>query len=395
MTYGLTDAGFVRKTLSNQLVEFKAELRDRIAPNLRLDEKTYLGNLIVIVAEAVDEACETLEALVGALDVDNAVGPLLTGLCKLTGVVQAQATYGTVLVDVEFAQTKTIAAGDLAIAVDGSPENIWQNTAVIVGTAGGTVEGAPFRSLNTGSQATAAAGALTVIVSGGTGLASVTNPADATPGADAETQDELRLRRARSLARAGRATVAAVQAAILTGIDGEGGVEGVVDCKAIENDSSVEVDGQPAQSLRVLIWDGVGEDADDDTIAQTIYDSKAGGVTTWGSESGTAQTPWSTDRTVYFDRMTGVEITVEVEVTGDTSESVVQQAILDYSNSIDQGESIVWSKVFAAASGAAGVDDVISLTLQRDADPPVSTNIAMAIDEKALFDLARINVTIS
>ena len=391
--YGLTDAGFRRKTFAIQLAEFKTRLRDRITQTLRLDEKTYLGNLIAIMAEALDEAHETLEALVGALDPAKATGPLLFAGGKWTGVVQQGAAYGEALLDIEFSQTRTIAALGLSVAQDGAPDNIWQNIAEIVGTAGETVYGASFRSIEAGSQAQAGANTLTVIVSGGTGVTSATNPADATSGRDIETEDEFRTRRERSLARSGKATALAIQTEILTGADGEEGVAGVVDCRVIENDTAVDLPELPKNRIRVLVWDGVGEDAADADIAAAIYRSKGAGTMTYGLSSGVVLDPWGVSKTMYFDRMVGVEITIDVTVTGETSVETVQEALLSYP--LTQGDPIVFSKLFGLAVYADGVESILSMTIQRDSDPPVSANITMAVDEKALFDAARITVTLS
>ena len=391
--YGLTATGFNRKTFATIVDEIKARQRADIATTLRLDEKTFLGNLLLGFAEEADSLWELLEALFGGLDPDNATDALLVALCKLTGVVREGETAGTAAISVTFSQTRTIAAGGLTISQDGDPTNLWTNDAEIVGTAGGTKTGVPFTSVSTGSSTSAGAGTLTVIVSGGTGVSSVTNPSDATPGSDVETLDELRIRRERSLAKAGKATTAAIQSEILTGDDGAGGVAGVQDCRVIENDTdTVDAYGVPARNLWVLIWDGTGLDASDAEIAAAIHASKAGGVPTYGSESAVVTDSFGSDHTISFDRMTGVEITLAVTVTGDTTEDTVKDALLSYS--LEQGEDIIWSKLFALAAGADGVEDVTALTIDRGAGP-VSTNVSMEIDEKALFDASRITVTIS
>lgn len=394
MTYGLTDTGFVRKTYANVVSDLSAKARQRIASTLRLDEKTFLGNCVAIFAEEADAVWEGLEALAGALDPDNATGPLLTALCKLTGVVREPEQKGTALLDVEFSATRTITAGGLSVSQLGDATNLWINAEEIVGTAGGTVEDVIFQSVAAGSQAYAGAGTLTVIASGGTGVASVTNPADATSGTDTETEDELRIRRERSLAVAGKATTAAIQAEILTGADGESGVPGVQDCRVIENDTDGTVDGVPAHSLHVLIWDDDPPEASNTAIAQAIYDAKAGGVLTYGVVSVSIPDSWGVLKSIRFSRMTGVEITLAVTVTGTTSESVVKAALLTYGASLVQGDDIIWSKLFALAADAEGVEDVTALTIDRGAGP-VSTNVSMAVDEKALFDATRITVTIA
>jgi uncharacterized phage protein gp47/JayE len=392
--YGLTSTGFRRKTYAEIVASMKAFLRGRIAPNLVLDETTPEGNITEITADELDSAWEAIEAAIGALDPDNAVDALLVALCKLTGIQRKAATKGTVSVDVTFDQATTISAGSLILAVDGEATNLWSNDDDIDVAAAGT-ESFDFTSTTAGADAVALAGTLTVIATPTTGVTSVTNPTDATPGTDIEDLDALRLRREASLGATGKGTVAAIRAALIGDDTGNNpGVDGVVDVRVIENDTNATVDGIPARTIHVVVWDGSGSDADDDEIAQAIYDAKGAGTSTYGSESGTATDPQGDSKTVFFDRAVELEAYILITVTGDTTETLVKTALLA-SHSEVLSEDLLRAALFAAGFQTDGVTNVTALTLGLAPAPAGTSDIAADDDEVVTLDSTRIGVTIS
>ena len=393
-TYGLTSTGFTRKTYENILSDIKSFMRERISPNLVLDETTVEGNLAEITADELDTAWEALEAAMGALDPDNAVDALLIGLCKLTGIIRQAATPGTVSVNLTFdAATGPISAGSLLLSVSGEATNLWSNDDEITVTAAGT-EAFDFTSVAASSDAVANAGTLTVISTPISGLVSASNPLDATPGTDIEDLDVLRLRREASLGATGKGTVLAIQAALVGDDTGSNpGVDGIVDVRVIENDTDGTVDGVPTRNIWVVIWDGAGLDADDDEIAQAIYDSKAAATPTYGAESGTAEDPYGDSKPVNFDRATELEAYILITVTGSTTEAAVKAALLASHEEI-LGEDLLYAGLVAAGMGTAGVTNVTALTLGLAPAPAGTADIPADIDEVITLDTSRIGVTI-
>lgn len=392
--YGLTATGFRAKTYPEMLADVEALERERISPKLDLSEADPLGNINRICLDELTPVWELGQAAVGALDPDNAVGLLLEGVCKLTGVRRYGLRYGTVTASLTFAQATTIAAGALLLFVAGETSNLWRNDAEITIAAAGTVTAA-FTSVVPGADAIALAGTLTGIATPITGLVSAVNVLDADPGRDVETLDELRARREASLAASGKGTTAAIRAALLGSDDAHPGVDGVVDCRVFENDTAaVDGDGIPARTIRVVVWDGTGEDAVDTEIAQVIYDAKSAGRPTYGGESASATDPWGSAKTIYFDRATGVECYVLVAVEGTATEAAIQTAILAaHAELID--EDVRYAALLSAAYAVPGVTDVTSLTLGIAPAPTGIANISIANDEVGVLDSSRIGVTIT
>lgn len=383
-TYGLTSTGFVRKTQPVISDSLKAQLRSLISAKLVLDETTFEGNLVAITSEELDIAWEALEAAIGALDPDQAAEALLVGLCKLTGVIREPAAAGTVQVTCTFDAATTIPAGGLTVHVDGETTNTWTNDAEISVLAAGDSAGNWFTSTQASSDAVALAGTLTGISTPISGLTAVTNPADATAGTDQETLDALRTRREASLGTAGKGTVAAIKAAVEE-------VDGVIDNRVIENDTAATVDGVPPRSIRVVVWDGAGGAADDDELAQAIYDSKATGTPTYGAESGTALDPWDASKTISFDRATQREVYVEVSYTGTASAATVKAAIVAAHEEVI-AEDVLYAALVSAVFGLAGVTNVTSLTLGFTAGPTGTSDLVIAGDEVGVLDTSRVTV---
>ncbi|MFA4972188.1 MAG: baseplate J/gp47 family protein [bacterium] len=340
------------------------------------------------MAEHCDELWEGLETAVGALDPDNAVEHLLVGLSKLTGVYRRPAAVGWTTCDLTFDAATTIAAGALVLAVTGEPSNTWANAEEIVAAGAGTVEDVRFESTVAAATAVAPAGSLD-IASPLAGLVSVNQPNDATPGTDAESLTALRLRREDSLAATGSATAAAIAAAVSA-------LDGVIDARAYENTSDVPADGILPHRTRVVVWDGDPGQADDDLIAQTVFEAAAAGVQLQnGSDylgtasSGTATDEWGGTHTIVFDRPYVQTPTLAVTMTGTLPAADVKAALVAAHEQL-LGVSIFKSRLIAALMSQAGVTDVVGMDLS---DTDAYGNHLVPAGRVAVLETANITVT--
>lgn len=101
-----------------------------------------------------------------------------------------------------------------------------------------------------------------------------------------------------------------------------------------------------------------------DAIAQSLWDSKAAGIQTFGELQGTAVDTEGEDHTMFFSEIEDIPIDVEVTITFDSdydplvSEPAIQTAIVDYANStLLPGVDVLSFKLLCAASdvGSAGI----------------------------------------
>jgi uncharacterized phage protein gp47/JayE len=390
-TYGATSTGFARKTYAAILDSIKARTRALVGAQLTLDDRDPFGAIIHATAEELDLAWQGLEVAYNAFDPLNAEDFNLFALGSLTGVEQLAAQKGecpncTVNLDAG----KTFAPGTLVAHAEGNPANRWVNRDAIISTTAGDYADITFVSEGAGSLYAAPSGSLTVIAQRVSGWNSITNLEDARSGKDAESADDFRIRREESLAIQGSASTSGIRADVAA-------VEGVIQVRCYENNTDFTVGGLPPHSCRVVVWDGSPAQASNDEIAQAIFDSKAAGITAYGSLSGNATDANGATVSVTFDRAAVVQLYCEVTVTapGGASVSAVKSAI-QAKVPTTVGATLVFISAKAAALSVAGVTDVPTFKLDT-IDPPANTsaNLVPTATQIYLLDNSNIDVTVA
>lgn len=354
----ITATGYARRTLDVVLTSIQTFLREKISPKLDLSEDAVLGNVSNIAADHIDELEQLVEEAYHAYDPDNASDDRMAALALATGVPRRGATKGLVTVTINLDASQTYAPGDLAAHVVDEPTNRWLNRDEVVSTTAGNYS-AVFESENAGAAAVAEAGTLTVIATPVSGWNSITNPAAATPGQDIEEIAALRIRREQAVASGGSRTRGAIRAKLIA-------IDGVLSAEVFENTSSaVDANGIGPHNIRPVVWDGSPAAADDDEIAQAIYDHSAEGIRSQGTESGTARDPrTSAPATINFDRATPENITVAVEIeseTGVASDDVKAAILAEMPGRVGKGVS--YNRLSGAVFDVAGVDDWVTFTI--------------------------------
>lgn len=384
-TFGVTPTGFVLKTFADIQQSLFAYWRSKISKLLQLTEKTGLGNVGNGAADQLAEAWEAVQTAYYANDPDNADDASFIALCALTGTIQEGASGGTVTANCTLAGPATYPVGALVANVAGQAANRWSNRDVIVTPNAITVP-VVFTSEIIGAGAVALAGTLTAIAQPYAGWTAVTNVADADPGRDVESIENLAIRREQELQGSGSGPLAAVRAKVSA-------VAGVQSVKARQNVTGTPgINGLPIKSYQIIVWDGVSPAATNDTIAQAILNSGPAGIQSVGQASGNAVDSDGTVVSFNFDRARQVPVYVSVTVTGAVAIADVQAAIVAAGAKMQTG--VVYAKLSAAAADVAGVNDVTSLTVGLAASPTGTVNIAVDFAATALFDASRISVTV-
>jgi uncharacterized phage protein gp47/JayE len=387
--YGALPTGYRRKTFDEMLTDVKAKIRGRVGANLALDWLDPVGAMAYSILEELDLAWQADEVSYNGIDPDNAEDFQLEALAALTGVERLGAQTGLVQCTLGLEANKTFQPGQLIAYVVGQPTNRWKNRDVVTSTTAGSYAGQWFISEGAGSLYRAPASSLTVIAQTKSGWVSITNPLDAIAGEDIETIDMLRVRRNGSVGRAGSASTTGIRADVEA-------VSGVIEARVFENTLAVPADGLPAKSVRVVVWDGSLEEADDDEIAQAIFVAKSAGIETFGSESGTATDKNGDTVTVYFDRAVVRLVYGELTVTAPSGADLaaIKEAVKATATRTI-GTGLVLLKARAAALEVAGVTDVPTFKLDL-VDPPVNTttNLIADNDEVLIIDTANLDVAI-
>jgi uncharacterized phage protein gp47/JayE len=246
-------------------------------------------------------------------------------------------------------------------------------------------------SVNTG-RIQAPVGQLIDLKTSLAGVTSATNYVEAELGRNRETDTELRLRRARSLAIAGTATLDAIVARV-------GQLEGITAVTGFENRTNTTIDSLPPHSFEIVAQ---GSALDED-IAQAIWDNKPAGIETYGLVTEIVTDSSGTSQYVKFTRP--VEVPIYVHVDYDTySEEIfpsngvdtIKELILAYGSSLSIGENVIAQRFFGSIyAGVPGIQNLsITLNTTVAATPYANTIIAISPKQIPVFDLARISVVL-
>lgn len=389
--YGETETGWRGKTYAEIRESLRSKLRGVVHEDLTLDELDWLGNLVDGDSDELALAWEALGTVRNAFDPHNAEGQLMVALAALTGTNQRAATKGVAegcLVTLE--PNKSFAIGALVAHVQGDPTNRWSNAVAVESDSEGGAYPVDYVA-ETAGRKLAPAGTLTVQAQTKSGWVSITNPTDAVPGREVETIDELRLRRRRELAQQGSASLSGLIADLSD-------VDGIIEYRVIANDTDATRDGVPPRTIHVLIWDGSDEAADNDEVAQAIFDSKDATDPTMGDSVGIAVDPVGNEHDVRFDRAEQIELYAELTlkptktVNQAVAEALAKQAVVDAMPSAIGGEVIILALKSAPLS-VTGVVDVTRIRIGETNPPTGETNQQPASDAIYVLDSSRITIT--
>lgn len=231
------------------------------------------------------------------------------------------------------------------------------------------------------------------------GVDSVTNPTptgtgkpEYDEGRDEETDAELKSRYISSFAEAGDATADAVNARVFNA-DPDINSADIEEIHDTTNDR---------YGVRVTV---LAPGVADDTIAQAIFDSRAAGLESFGSSSGTAVDDDGVTHDEQFDRATAVDIEIDVTLTTDSSfptngESEITDRLVRYIGGTDtEGaqfpglgitEDVIYDQVFRRIINQQGVVQV-DLSIGKAGGTLDSDNIAIGSQEAA--ETAPSNIT--
>lgn len=389
MPFGVTTAGFTRKTFEDIQAAVFTFLRNGISAVLDLSERDPIGNVVTVVDDEISALWEHAEAAYNSYDVDNADDDRFRALCLLTGVVPGGSTKGTVVAQVDLDASQSFPAGTMIANVDGEPSNLWTNTETVTSTSAGVYD-ADFIATVAGVVGVAPAGSLSVITTTLAGWNSIINGNDALAGVDIESLEDLRARRDASIAVTGTGTVPAIKADVAA-------LNGVISVNVAENTGDdIDENSLPPHSFSVTVWDGPLLDADDDAIAQTIFDSKPAGISAVGGSTGTATDSDGVDHTIQYSR--AAQVLIEAVATIDTDRAIDEADVklaMVASHNDETSVDVNYNKLACSVLTVVGVTDFTNVTVNVVGDPVGSVNIPISINEVGLLDTSRITIVIN
>jgi len=319
----ITSTGTVLPDTATVRSEVAQEFKDVFGPDLDTDPSTIQGRLIDLETNARISVIRNNCNLANQINPDLAEKNFLDSVCALSGVTRDGAEASIVDCDLSGVDGTFIPAGTL-IADDDGVE--WSLSSPVTIDATGTVRG-QFTATTTG-PISAAAGTITIIVSGPLGLETVTNPNPASVGKNEDNDFELRAARKSKIALNANRDALAI-------ISKVSAVAGVKSLSFRENltDLPIVIDGKTLISHSTYIVVDGGLDLE---IANAYYQSRSGASGFNGDTKQEIIDDVSLQKiTIQFDRPTlkpkQVRITVSVG-SGSQPTDDIKNDLLSYAD---------------------------------------------------------------
>lgn len=397
MTYQapyIDDSGLHTNSYSDILEYFVTGVKNIFGQDIYLGNDSQDYQMLSIIAKAIydEEQCAQVNYQSRSpLTTTNA--DALDGLVTINGLSRKKASYSTVslvLTGLPYTQiTNGVVQSDGGDKFD-LPEN------VTLGSSGTTTVIATAEEVG---SIEALANTITTIVTPTYGWNTVNNPSPANVGQPIETTQELIQRQQASVALPSQTPKAGIESGIYS-------VEGVVDFKVYENDTSVTESyntstntGGPANSITCVVDGG-----NDNDIAQQIDLRKTPGCYTEGDVEIDVYDIFGSENKIRFYRPTFTDVYCEITITPLAGYSSVvadeiKNAIVEYLSKFTIGTNLYVSQIWEAALSVSpdvkpyfAIDSVTIGT----ADDSLSTdNIIAGFKEKLQTNLDNITITVS
>jgi len=236
---------------------------------------------------------------------------------------------------------------------------------------------------------------LNIIQTPVTGWNGVNNPDAGITGRATETDDELRLRRERSIIK-GNATDEAIAAALLND------VENVTNARVFSNRTDVtDGEGRPPHSFETVVQGG-----DDQEVADKIWETQPSGIQSFGNTTEIVTDSQGNPQTIKFSRPESVYIHVQVsrdlydeESYPTNGDQLIKEAIVNWSldiSNIDVGKDVIRQRLSIPVYTVPGIEDIQILIdgTPNPGDTPTyaAQNITINDRELAQFSIDRIVV---
>lgn len=339
--------------LLNQLT---AKTQELFGDDVNTDQNSALGMYIRVISWLQNIVNQDLEAVYYSSFVGQAEGVSLDRLGSNYSVTRNPAQAATVMLDFT-GTTGTVIPEETVYTTESGVEFEMVDTVTLDDSGKGSGEAVCTALDETGNIAPN-----TISVQGENiaGVESVTNPTQASGGAEIETDDAYRQRIHLSM----ESQPGPTYYGLYTGLYALPGVEQVqiVPNLTMETDSY----GNPPKSLHFYVRGGREDD-----VAQAILDNIAAGIQTVGKIKKAVKDIGGHTHDVFFDTATVVPIYVNMSLktsddfNSETSPVEIVQAIKDYLSGLIMGDKVVFTKLYQAIYNISGVE-YAQVTLGRN-----------------------------
>ena len=403
----LTSTGYVLQTQNEWFAQERQFYVD-IDPLWNLDPSTPDGLKMAHDSEIFYALDETLQQAYNSKDPNKAKGNDLDIVCSLTGTTRSSGSRSSVELTLTATPGTIIPAGNRFESI--TTGSRWETDQTVTADSLGSATVNATCTVVGPTQADE--DTITRIVDVVAGLASVTNPDPATPGADAQRDEQLRVTRATAVGRPGNNQTDSTYGELYA-------VPGVRRVKIYENDTgsaSVSVDnphGLPAHSYAVIADGGTDED-----IAMAIYLKKNPGPplyqagTPFEVEVTSPKYP-SNKKIIRASRPIYVDMLPVIHVVNDgtlpsNADQLIKEAMMEYAagdlipadvgfkiDGFDIGETVPFSTIFTPVNKVIGSYGDSYVDLPSSSLNGGQANVAIAYNQMSRWTESNITVVIT
>jgi uncharacterized phage protein gp47/JayE len=397
MSFGITQSGFILKTFDDIVDEANSKARELFGADIELSEYGAVGLFNQLMSKSLSDTWEDFEDMYHSMFVNTAEGVSLDRVVALGGVTRRPATKALIEVSVSGTSVEVPLGFLMQTASNIQFETIGSGTAVPSGTS------VTSRAIVAGETGVVPAGAINEIVNPVSGITGVNNYLASTGGLPIEADYELR-QRYEDRTESGGSSIAAILNELYQ-------VDGVITAHVYENDTDVtDGDGLPPHSIYCV----VSGSATDQEIAQAIYNSKAAGIATYGSQSAYVLDENGDSHLMYWGVPTTKFINVIVNITSNAewvagNVTAVKTAVVKAIGGVDTIEGVatqyeglgvgvdvrVW-QIIAQFDGITGIESTPVIYIAFAPTTPTSGNkLTIGSNETARADTSYITVNVS
>ena len=379
--YGVTKDGFKRKEYLDIIESMRSRSRELFGESIDLSERSILGLTLQNMAWEISNLWESTEDVYNSAFVDTAEYTSLDNVGKYIGDRRKPATKSTGEVVIEGTEGTRVPKG-FRISDKSKGKVVETLESGIIGES--KVLSLPIRSIYPGKEYNVPAMTLIEVVNPISGIDKVYNEEPTFGGEDIESDIDFRSRYERSTSLGGSSTRVSVEAALINMID-------VTDAFVEENTSMEFIGDIPPKSLAPYVFGGNDKD-----IAQTILESKAGGVRSYGTTEIEVDDSHGVAHTIGFTRPIIKDVYVNLKIEkglGYPAEKDIIAAVVDYVGGTDEdaikykglglGESVIISKIMASIMYLSGIKD-IDVEISLDGDIYTNNNLEVGKKEIAI-----------
>lgn len=398
MSFGMTPQGFVPKRLADVLGSLRTKLANVTDPDtgehpfINEESDGILQQMTDILAEEISICWEAAYLASTQYDPQNASGVPLRGLIQLNGLNASFGSPSQVMMELSGTPGVVVPAGSLIGNMDGSL--VYQTTAVATIASNGKVQvtanctqnGIHDPDVNT----------IISIQSPVFGWSGAKNISTVSEGSDADTDEELHIKQERATSATSYRQVDAIFSGIIN-------VPGVTFARLYVNpDLTTDDRGIPGKTIAPVVVGGTNENIAD--VIRLKADALAGFE---GNTTVTYTGDFGETQTIKFTRPLEKDVYIDIDITfTDTNlwpedgYDQIKQAILDYAvynqdgtAGFPPGEDVIISRLYTPINTVLGFK--INYVKIGFTSTTGSSDLAIAWNELAKFDVAKINITVS